>query len=618
MKRTVKLLALLCALVMLLSVLASCKVLDGAAEMITMRTENEEVTLEPTVEPTPTVYVSEDAVQAFDELDLEVFVWYATSDGYSFHMLVDDPANFGIDRSTVPMTLGEFTEEDSVRLGQEAAVYLDKLYTINREELPTETQLSYDVLEQFLIDYSEETDFEYYYEPLTEYSGIHASLPLSFALFELKNVQDVEDYLTLLADTPRYVGQILAYEQKRAELGFFMTESALDAILTACQTIIDSKETSFLYATFNDGIDALNLPDDQAKAYKDRNASLVANEFIGAYVTLYDGLDALRKDCRTYEQASTLNENQKKYYEYSMQGEGCNDLSVEETLEMLKDEFGYLVNDFSSLVNENPDLYNMTDAITSGDTQQDIDYLKTIMAKLLPALPEHNLLITDVPEELQDMSSPAAYVIPALDDWKDNVVYINTKNADPTYLLTLAHECYPGHLYQYVYQRGVEGISRMQKVINFSGYAEGWAQFAEYLVTTNEDRYPKDYVKFNFDYNMMFGAILPAIISILVNYYGYSEEAVQSYVDGLGLYGETVMETFGYYATVVDQPYYHFAYAIGYAQLAQLYRDTRSDLGTNFDINAFLKTYMDLGPAYFGMIKERMDVWSAGVLNDEQ
>jgi uncharacterized protein (DUF885 family) len=619
MKRSIKPLALICALVMTASAFAGCKMPDATDETqtISIESENEQATPTPeaTLAPTPELAVDPAAAEAFDELDLEVFRWYATTDGYSYHMFVDDPAQFGIDPSTVTMTLGEFTEEDSRRLGLEAGVYLEQLNQIDRDQLPEETQFSYDVLQQILTDFAEETSYDYYYEPLTEYSGFQANLPLSFALFELKNIQDVEDYLTLLADVPRYMGQVLTYEQKRAEIGMFMTEDALNGILEDCQTIIDSQDTSFLYSIFNEGIDNLDLTQEQAQAYKDRNESLIQNEFIGAYKTLYNGLKALRKSCRTYEEAATLTDKQKSYFEYSMQSEGCNFLSVEETLEMLKDEYFYLLYDIVSLQNENPDLYSMNLELTSGDMQQDLDYLKSIMAELLPELPEHNLTLTDVPEELQDMFSPAAYVIPALDDWNENIVYINTATEDPALLLTLAHECYPGHLYQYVYQRGEEDICRMQKVVNFGGYAEGWAQFAEYLITQNQTRYDHNYVQYQFDYSMLFNSILPAIISILVNYYGYTEAALESYITGIGLDGEFISGI--YYSIVIDQPYYFFEYAIGYSQLAQLYRDTLSDLGDSFDQEAFLKTYMDLGPGYFGLIKERLDVWTDSVMNDE-
>ena len=460
-----------------------------------------------------------------------------------------------------------------------------------------------------------DADFSYYYEPLTEYTGLHSNMPLSFALFELKNVQDVEDYLALLADMPRFMGQVLAYEQKRAELGMFMTEPALDKILEGCKAILDAKDTTFLYVTFEEGIDKLtDLTPEQAKQYKDKNSSLLKNEYINSFQTLYDGLEKLRKNCRSYEDAAKFNEAHKDYFELTMQAGGCNSLSVEENLEMLKSELQYLYYDFQQIAAKKPDVYDAKINMTSGDMQQDLDYLQSLIQPLLPVLPEHNLTLTDVPEELQGQFSPAAYVIPAMDDWKDNTIYINTATEDPTLLLTLAHEGYPGHMYQYIYQRSQDHLGLMQRAANFGGYAEGWAQFAEFLTVENQTKYDPDVARFYFDYSMMINAILPAIISILVNYYGYTEAAVENAVSTFGFDGEYITPLF--YNTVIDQPYYFFDYAIGYSQLAQLYRETENELGDKFDMATFLKTYLDLGPGNFDLVREQMDVWSDGLLQD--
>lgn len=615
--RTSRLIALVMALILLLSVFSGCKLPDNTVtQPVTIESDSTEApAAEATPTPEPTFSVS-DAVEAdFHALDLDVFRWYATSDGYSYHMFIDDPKNFGIDRANVKMTLGEFTEEDSARMTKEAGVYLERLNAIDREQIKPESQFSYDVLNEFLTDYAAENKFEYFYEPLTEYSGIHSNLPLSFALFELKNVQDVEDYLTLLADMPRYMGQILAYEQKRAELGMFMTEPALDAILEDCKAIIDSKDTSFLYVTFNEGIDKLtDLTADQAKAYKDKNESLLQNEYIDSFQTLYDGLNDLRKSCRTYEEAAKYTDLQKEYFEYSMQSAGCNYLTVEENLEMLKTELNYLLYQVIQISTDTPDINDKQIQVTSGNMQDDLDYLQKLIQPFLPVLPEHNVTLTDVPEELQDQFSPAAYVIPALDDWKDNTIYINTAQPDPTLLLTLAHEGYPGHMYQYIYQRSMDSLGLMQRAANYSGYAEGWAQFAEFLTVENQKQYDEDYVRYNFDYGMIANAILPAIISILVNYYGYTDEALENAITELGFDGKYVASI--YYDMVIDQPYYFFDYAIGYCETAQLYRDTQSELGDKFDLSAYLKTYLDLGPANFDLIKERIDIWADSLLQD--
>lgn len=617
MKRFSRLAALILVLMLLTGVFSGCKLPDGVTQTITMEsgTTASQKPVEESTAPTPNFQVSNEVNSAYTALDLDVFRWYATMSGYALHMYMDDPANYGVDPKSVNMTLGDFTPEYSDKTTQEAKVFYDRLNAINREQLPQEKQFSYDVLHDILEDFSEDnSEFFYLDEPLTEYSGVHSNLPLSFALFELKNTTDVEDYLTLLADMPRYMGQILAFEQKRADMGLFMTEHALDAILEDCKLIIDSRDNSFLYVTFDDAIDQLTtLTPDQAKTYKERNASLIQNEYVNSYQTLYDGLSALRKHCRTYEQAATYSDLQKRFFEYSMQSAGDNSLSVEETLELLKSELTYLYNDIVDIQTKAPGIYDKKIDVTSGNMQTDLDYLQSVISPLLPELPEHNLTLSDVPEELQGQFPPAAYVIPSMDDWKDNIIYVNTVMKDPMLLITLAHEGYPGHMYQYIYQRSKDDLGLMQRAANFNGYAEGWAQFAEFLITQNQTKYDQDYVRLKFENGIMGDSILPAIISIMVNYYGYSQEALANYLSGNG-FEEKYAPI--YYKMVVDQPYYFFSYAIGYAQIAQLYRDESNDIGASFDMSEFLKTYLNLGPGNFDLLKEQMDVWADRALQD--
>jgi uncharacterized protein (DUF885 family) len=59
----------------------------------------------------------------------------------------------------------------------------------------------------------------------------------------------------------------------------------------------------------------------------------------------------------------------------------------------------------------------------------------------------------------------------------------------------------------------------------------------------------------------------------------------------------------------VEQPFYTFAYATGYCQLAALMRDAEENMGEAYTLSEFVKAYLDLGPSYFNLVQERMDVW---------
>lgn len=564
-------------------------------------------------EPAPTATPDPGAESAFEALDLEIFRWYATQDGYAFHQLTTDPAAFGIDRSMVTMTLGEFTEEASDKTALEAAAYLERLSEIPRAHLTADGQTAYDIIEQYLEGAVESAQYDYFYEPLTEYGGLQGNLPLMFALFDIESIEDANDYLQLFADVPRYLGQVLSYEQQRAELGMFMTEKALDAVLDDCKTIVDSRSNSFLYATFNEAIDALDGVDEgTASALKLRNAELIKKDYIGAYRALYDGLGALRGKCRKAEGAYAQGKQAVAYYAMQFQDESNNELSIEESLEMLQDETQYLLMEYFDLLEANPHL--MDDAgtkITTGSTESDLALLRQVTEAILPPLPEHSLEVSDVPEELEDMMSPAAYVIPSLDGWQHNKVLINTASESSTPLFTLAHETYPGHLYQYVYQRGLENLGLMQRALHYGAYAEAWSQLGERQFLLNQTKYSKDYCYALFCNNMVVNVLMPCMVSIWVNYQGYTLDAVKLKIEAMSLFSQEQSARLAeaFFDLSVDQPYYTVYYGMGYSQLMQMLRAAENDLGDAFDQKAYLTAYLDLGPGYFNIIQERMDVW---------
>lgn len=605
MKRVLRILAL--AFAMLLFTSACTKKISSSPHMVPIVTSAPETAGEPPQAPQASEPPTAPSAEAFRALDREIFLDYVTLDGYSFHQMLTDPVAYGLSSESLSMTWGEFTEEDTEVYGRECAAYLARLNEIPRSDLDARDQLAYDVLQQYLEDAAAENIYAYYFEPLTEYSGLHSSIPLALGLFKIVDEQDVKDYLLLLEDVPRYLSQVLTYEQKRAELGLFMTEKALDAILAACRDIIDARDSFYLIGTFNEAIDELSTLDAGAAAgYKARSEAAVKGAFMDAYQTLYDGLAALRGSCRAPAGLCALGQTASDYFEYAMQREGDNRLSVEETLELIKNELYYMLAVYMERYAKNPDAYENS-TLTSGNVQTDLDLLESLSDAILFKLPPHTLRVSAVPEELENQMSGAAYVIPPIDSWADNEILINPTYADARQLMTLAHEGYPGHMFQYVYQRSLTDTGLMQRVLHYGGYAEGWSQTAEYLIATTQTAYNTAYSELSFYDGMILNVLLPAIVSIYVNYYDYNEDGVKLFLSSLNIGSEAY--TGIYYDLAVQQPLYMFNYASGYCQLAALMRDAEETIGESFDRRAFLKAYLDLGPGYFNLIQERMDVW---------
>ena len=83
---------------------------------------------------------------------------------------------------------------------------------------------------------------------------------------------------------------------------------------------------------------------------------------------------------------------------------------------------------------------------------------------------------------MEEYLSPAFYMIPPIDNSGENVIYINPGHIsdDLTLFTTLAHEGYPGHLYQTVYYSATKHPP-IRDLLSFGGYTEGWATYCEML-----------------------------------------------------------------------------------------------------------------------------------------
>lgn len=73
-------------------------------------------------------------------------------------------------------------------------------------------------------------------------------------------------------------------------------------------------------------------------------------------------------------------------------------------------------------------------------------------------------------------------MVPAIDNTKENVIYINQGHIpdDLDFYTTLAHEGYPGHLYQTTYFASTNPAP-LRSLLNFGGYTEGWATYSEMM-----------------------------------------------------------------------------------------------------------------------------------------
>ena len=566
----------------------------------------------PVPTPTPTVF-GEEASALLRDVDLALFKLDMENDPLTLKLTLKNPEALGIGMPEA--TWGELSYEENMRNTEKYCAYLDVLSTIDRSALSRAEQITYDTICQELNAAKEAAGYYYYDEILSPYNGLQTNLPFNFVFYTLDNEQDVENYLCLLEDAARLMAEdVLRFEQEKAERGLFMTDATLDDVLEQIRDFATAGEDCFLFGLFEENVSALGLENEDA--YIARNKAAVEGLF-AAYNTLYDGLEALRGSC-TGTGALWEYEQGEAYFILGLNDAACTITTPEEAFNILEDQLMAEVSKLYQAIMHNPnidDMYGTVD-LTVGSSEDNLALLEELMADFYPELPAHGVRFIDVPKELEDQFSPAAYLVPPIDDASENTIIINQKTMadDPDLLSTIAHEGYPGHMYHYIYLRGTrEETGWYRQNMNLTGYYESWSQYAENFFAEFNDTFDNDYCMLMAADARIGNLLLPAVVSIGVNYLKWDEGAVADYL--ATYYSKEGAEQLApiYYKISIDDPFYYIEYAMGYSMLQQELADAQQELGAKFDYKAFNEAVLTIGPTYFNLLAPRLDEWVASM-----
>jgi uncharacterized protein (DUF885 family) len=134
------------------------------------------------------------------------------------------------------------------------------------------------------------------------------------------------------------------------------------------------------------------------------------------------------------------------------------------------------------------DIYPNTDAAKE-QLIADLNVKAKWIDKQLPAyfgqLPKAPLEIRRVPKAIEAGAPGGYYNSPSLDGKRPGIYWINLRDTKEQAKYTLStltvHEGVPGHHLQLSLSNEAQGLPLIRKVVGFSGYAEGWALYAEQL-----------------------------------------------------------------------------------------------------------------------------------------
>ena len=552
------------------------------------------------------LFTSEKHQKKFENFVQDIFVKEVQSDSLSLNYSLANPEAFGIKNTKV--TLGEYSERKIKEDLMTAEQYLKDLQKIDYNELTTDQQLTYDILCSYLETQLELGNYIYYFESLGPTTGLQAQLPILLAEYNFYDKKDIDNYLDLLPCVRDYFEDIIEFEKEKSERGLFMSDAVADRIIEQCEAFIADPDNNFLIEYFNEKIASFHgLTKKEAAVYKEKNRQGVLEYVIPSYELLIDALQSLKGTGINNAGLYYFPEGQ-AYYECLAKYKTGSAKSMKEIIKMLDTAIDRALAEITQIVLSDPHILDKVESFSSFPLTDPAEILEDLKNDILADFPEPidvNCEIKYVHESLSDYLSPAMYLMPAIDNYKNNHIYINGNDEETlaTIYTTVAHEGYPGHLYQNVYFRS-QNPTPIRSILDFAGYDEGWATYVEFL----------SYKYAGIDQNL--AALLEAHNRILllmyaradigIHYEGWTREKAISYLnkftDNEELSGKI-------YDILLEEPGVYLPYAVGYLEIRELRNKAQAALGENFNLKEFHEFMLKTGPAPFGIIEKQMESW---------
>ena len=531
----------------------------------------------------------------FRDFTRDLFCEEISSSTLNLHYTLKDPAAYGI--SHVPVSFGEFST-DTQKTAAKIHRIRSKLHRFKHQGLSDENRLTYRILDYYLESAEMGAPYLLYQEPLSPITGIHAQLPVLLSEFTLSDSRDVETYIQLLKQLPSYFSSILHFEQKKEEEGLLMPDYRLEDVLSWCHTFPAMKEQNYLYETFNDRLENItSIAPAEKETYRRENASAVKDYVFPAYHELAEGLEKLKGRGRNEEGLCHFPEG-KKYYEYLVRQTTGISTPVKELQKRARDQIFEDLSAFDSGLQVSKD--PTPSMLETDDAGLILEDLKTRIKSSFPEISDIKATVKYVPEAMEPYLSPAFYLIPAIDNLSENVIYINrslTKSGIGLYT-TLAHEGYPGHLYQTVYFSSGHP-DPVRNMLDFGGYVEGWATYCEMMAYYLSPLSKKEAVLCQKNSSAFLG--LYALADMGIHYDGWSRMDTLSFFSDYGIRDTATINEI--YEMIIGTPANYLKYYLGYLEFLDLKKEIYKAAGDQFSHKKFHRSVLETGPAPFEIVR---------------
>lgn len=553
-----------------------------------------------------------DKSDEFEEFCDELFIDMVSADAVNCHFIVSDPSKYGIefkDEDKIYGSLSEATVEESEK---ELDEYISKLKEFKKSGLSKEQQLTCDTLLWYFEAEDAYDDTMYLQSVIGTSSGILANISSNFVEYIFYDEEDIEDYFCILESLDYFYIELGTYLYNQVEYGYFPCDKVVEDNIEICDTYLDA-EVNPVEESFEAKLESLNLSEAEKEDYIKKNEEYVDKYLDEFFEKSKELLKELKGAGKNEGGLAGYGDKGIRLYEAIARTKTSSDMSVKELIKYIDDRLDGIESDMYDII-----LKDISVVDIMYEYQPDYDRPEDILNDIIEFMPEDFKAPLTKDFTIKYMSPAceiegvlAYYVTARIDDISVNNIKINgSEVAGDAYTLytTLAHEGYPGHLYQFTSFYGDEDVSNVRKALDFIGATEGWAQYAaglaiDYLYKI--DDLPKNFADL-MRLDSEYGYLLMARTDIGINYEGWDKEQLGKYLDDRGLNSDDLIDDL-FYSSVAD-PGSILPYAVGTALMTDMKDKAVEELGEDSikDFNAFI---IDCGILPFPLYEELLEDW---------
>ena len=559
----------------------------------------------------------------FDDFAASVLYMLINGDELTLNYYFEHPENYGLEHSepTLP-TPGISSETGKIILN----LTIGAVTGYDYENLTDDQKMTYNIIVDLLEDVNLKTPEMGYLSNnyLGSYLGYQAQLPLLLAEYKFRTKLDVDNYFKFLDLVPETFKSYVNFEIEKADKGYGMQDFVIDKVVSQCEKFISQvgENDHFMITVVNKKIDECDFLSNEEKIYyKNLNKEKANGPLIEGYSYVKNELPKLKGKATNNMGLAHYVTNDgyeigKKYYEIDFQDTVGYRITVdeaidyiEEKLEQYEEKLAYYRNLAQTDVNFRNEVSNYQLMNTTPEEQ--LKKYETAFDIYFPPLTSKpKITIKYIDKAMEDNFSPAAYMVSAVDNMTEEFIYLNGSKVtlengelDYNYLYTtLAHEGYPGHLYQNVYFKN-QDVNLLRKVLTSSGYKEGWATYTEIfsyelLRGTYSDEFV-DYLILNDEYN----GLLHSRMDMGIHYNGWTMTEFGNFIKGFNskITDEKIKSA---YEQMIEIPNNYQTYFFTYFKLKDLQIKVKELAGSDFDYKEFHTYILECGPAPLRFVEE--------------